>query len=360
MQQGPPFSSDYVASRARFRAAAKTRGFDLEERSIGLTGPRGEDLTIDVARHGPSRASRVLVVSSGTHGVEGFFGAAVQTAFLERERELSSDIAIVMIHAVNPYGFAWIRRVNEDNIDLNRNFVRDGDEFRGGSESYGGFDALLNPITPPATIEPFWGQAALQLGKHGWNKMKNAIASGQYDFPRGLFFGGHRPSRSRELLSEIIPQAAAGAERVVHIDLHTGMGKWATYTLAVPYASTADRVKRLSREFGHSNVSALDPGSLLYEIRGNLGEWCEDVSGGAHYDTLLAEFGTYNPLHVISALRRENRAHHWSTDPSQTAAAKAALLETFCPESRSWQRRVTQTGLNILDRASRAAAGGLS
>ena len=33
------------------------------------------------------------------------------------------DTALVLVHANNPHGFAHQRRVNEDNIDLNRNFI---------------------------------------------------------------------------------------------------------------------------------------------------------------------------------------------------------------------------------------------
>ena len=28
-----------------------------------------------------------------------------------------------MIHGINPYGFAWLRRVTNENIDLNRNWI---------------------------------------------------------------------------------------------------------------------------------------------------------------------------------------------------------------------------------------------
>jgi len=43
---------------------------------------------------------------------------------------LAQGQAAVLVHAINPYGFAWTRRVNEDNVDLNRNFVdHDGSNY---------------------------------------------------------------------------------------------------------------------------------------------------------------------------------------------------------------------------------------
>lgn len=125
------FSPDYRLARQRFRDAARAAGFALEEHPIEQEGPRGEVLTIDVARKGPPRPRSVLAVSSGTHGVEGFFGSAVQLAWLESGAALPAEDAALLIHAVNPFGFAWVRRVNEDNVDLNRNFLCAGQTYEG-------------------------------------------------------------------------------------------------------------------------------------------------------------------------------------------------------------------------------------
>lgn len=78
------FSSDYAAARQRFRQAASRLGWRLEAHPIGATGPGGDELTIDVGHSSGGDPERVLVVSSGVHGVEGFFGSAVQVALLEQ------------------------------------------------------------------------------------------------------------------------------------------------------------------------------------------------------------------------------------------------------------------------------------
>ena len=128
------FSPDYATARARFRAAAEAKGWVLQALPIAAEGPRGIELTIDVARLGPENPRRVVVVSSGTHGVEGYFGSAVQLALLEgawADVDLPDDTGLLLVHAVNPYGFAWNRRVNEDNVDLNRNFLLAAEGFEG-------------------------------------------------------------------------------------------------------------------------------------------------------------------------------------------------------------------------------------
>ncbi len=45
-----------------------------------LPGPQGENLYTDVARVGPVTASRLMLVVSGTHGVEGYYGSDCQIA----------------------------------------------------------------------------------------------------------------------------------------------------------------------------------------------------------------------------------------------------------------------------------------
>src|SRR5262252_5152727 len=119
------FSANYREARERFcaaaeRASARLGRYLLPERH----GPQGESLSIDVARLGPERSRDALVVLSGTHGVEGLAGAGCQVGFLtDRLYEaLPSSACALLVHALNPHGFAWLRRVNEDNVDLNRNF----------------------------------------------------------------------------------------------------------------------------------------------------------------------------------------------------------------------------------------------
>src|SRR5512139_1654614 len=109
-------------ARARFRSAASAARFELSEHPIAARGPDGGTLALDVARRGPRNPRATLFLSSGMHGVEGFFGSALQLTALEQlfgEKAPSAHLAVVMLHALNPYGFAWRRRVNEDNVDLN-------------------------------------------------------------------------------------------------------------------------------------------------------------------------------------------------------------------------------------------------
>lgn len=222
------FSGDYDTARRKFREAAREAQATLQKYPLDVAGSEGQELTIDVATIGEPNDGSVLVISSGTHGVEGFFGSAVQTAWLQSCREgfgLRRNAAMVLVHAVNPYGFSWLRRVNEDNVDLNRNFLAPGEKYEGAPSGYSELNAFLNPATPPSTWEPFRIKAFWKILRHRMPAMKSAVAVGQYDFPKGLFFDGRQPAQSTRIVQEQFPEWIGEASNIAHIDLHTDLAR---------------------------------------------------------------------------------------------------------------------------------------
>ncbi len=178
----------------------------------------------------------MLIHSSGLHGVEAFAGSAIQLQWLaEGIRPLSEDAAIVLAHVLNPYGMAWLRRFNENNVDLNRNFLAPQDKFEGAPEGYQNLDAFLNPTTPPSR-DLFYLRGAGLLARHGMAPLKRAIAGGQYVNPKGLFFGGHRLEQGPAAFQQYLDDHLAGVERIVAIDIHTGLGRFGHDRLLVDEA----------------------------------------------------------------------------------------------------------------------------
>ena len=193
------FSSSYDEARSRFRSACERHGAQQEALALDLQGPSGEALTIDLAWFGPRDAKRVVVTSSGTHGIEGYMGSAAQLAVLDRDLTLPAGVALLMIHAVNPYGFAFRRRVNEDNIDQNRNFLLAGEAYAGCPQGYHALNAMLNPTRAPKrrlSAPAFIARAVGRIARAGLGPLKGAVAGGQYTYPLGVFYGGSEPSRS--------------------------------------------------------------------------------------------------------------------------------------------------------------------
>ena len=104
--------------------------------------------------------------------------------------------------ALNPYGYAWGRRADAANVDPNRNFLLPGEEYRGSPDGYRHFNPLLNPERPPGRWDPFVLHAWVALARHGLPALKQALVGGQYDYPKGVFFGGHGPSATHLALKE--------------------------------------------------------------------------------------------------------------------------------------------------------------
>ena len=362
MTNRSPFSDDYATAKGRFCGAAHAMGLRQEKLLVDVPKPDGSDLSIDVAFAGSEQPSRVLIVTSGLHGVEGFFGSAIQVALLEdvlRRDGVPSGVAIVLVHALNPFGFSKIRRFDDENIDLNRNFLLQGEEFKGCPDRYAELDGLLNPRKPPRRFDPFPIRASLAIARYSLDAVKQAVAGGQYEYPLGLFFGGKGPSRTQSLLKEQLPRWVGGAERVMHIDFHTGIGGWAEYKLLLVEAME-DRKAQLAEVFGADKVESASTGATpsgrgktAFEAKGDSITWCcKEVLRDRHYVGLGAEFGTYRVIPVLAALRAENQAHHWGKPhrPS-TVRAKARLKEVFVPKDPSWRSATLAKGVEIVQRA---------
>src|SRR5882724_9425436 len=101
------FPESFAQGRARFREAAQSAGARISSHANPATGPSGEALSTETAWLGPSDAGRLLLGMAGTHGAEGFCGSGIQTGWLETGvfTRLPLDTAVLLIHAINPYGF---------------------------------------------------------------------------------------------------------------------------------------------------------------------------------------------------------------------------------------------------------------
>jgi hypothetical protein len=346
------FSPDYATARQRFRAAAAALGGTLESHPITATGPQGQplDLTIDVARIGPADARRLVVASGGLHGVEGFFGSAVSVALLQHCAALPADTALLLMQALCPFGFDQLRRADEANIDLNRNFLPDGERYNGSSPGYAALDGLLNPPRPPG-FDLFRPRLILAHVRLGGTALRYAVAGGQYEYPRGLFYGGSGPSAAHRLLREHLPRWLGSAEGVIHFDFHTGLGPWATHKLLTTAAEGSPRDRWLREQFGQA-VESTAGGPTAYPTRGGLDEWCERRFADRGYVCFCAEFGTYGPVAVLEAVRAENQAHHWSpADAPVRRAVKNRLVEVFAPANPEWRRKVVGDAVEMVRRA---------
>ena len=349
------FSPDYATARRRIREAAARLGCEIKSYPSGGKGPDGEDLTLDAIITPGSGLDRTLVLSSGIHGVEGFLGSAVQLGLLEEwaaHKESLPTVRCVLLHGLNPFGFAWRRRVNESNVDLNRNLLLEGEAYAGSPAGYARLDALLNPERGPSSLEPVTLKLLLAIARYGMPALKQTVAAGQYDHPRGLFYGGNGPSRLSEILSEHFDDWIGDSRRVMHLDFHTGLGAHATCKLLIDYPLGDAQRAQLGSWFGPGALEEADAPAVAYKARGTFGRWCVARYPERDYLYAAAEFGTCKPVDVVASLRAENQAHHFCRpQDASTERAKRRLMEMFCPSSVAWRRRVLEHGRQLVAQA---------
>jgi len=343
------FADSYADAKSRFLASATAVDATLHCFPVG----QATDLSIDVAILGNHDASHTTVISSGLHGVEGFFGSAVQLAWLSHIADPAKiGSRVVLIHVINPHGFANLRRWNEDNVDLNRNFCASTHDYQGAPPSYASLDRLLNPPSPPSRFEPFRIKAIAKILQAGLPAIKQAVAGGQYEYPRGCFFGGHGLCESSRIVEEHYHDWVGDSQHIIHLDLHTGLGKYAQCKLLLEQQQSR---QSYVGTFGDQRVEAKasEPAvGTAYDASGSMGSWLHKSMKNRDFRFALAEFGTYGVLRVLAALRAENRAHFFAAPESSCyRRAKTDLRECFCPSDTRWRNEVVRTGIEIIQQA---------
>lgn len=328
----------YRVARDRFLAAAHSRGATLEKSVLPVhEGLEGEELAVDVARLGPDDAPDVVVVVSGTHGVEGYCGSALQTWWLERGAPgRPPGVAVELVHALNPFGMSWVRRTNEDGVDLNRNVI----DWSAPPPANPGYDEIADLLVPPD-----WSEATRArtdsvllelLTERGLESFQQTISGGQYDHPGGVFHGGRGPAWSNEWLRSWFGRALTGYARAVILDLHTGLGPWGVGELITSEPLDSPAHQRAGRWWGPvtsmvdgDGVSAVLTGDWLVAAPGWLPD--SEVTGVA------LEFGVLDPVSTLQALRADAWLHaHGDPRSAEGDRIRAQVRAAFADDDPSW------------------------
>jgi len=353
MQATDFFAPDYAAARGKFREAVRAAGLGLREHRHPGRGPDGEALSTDSVWIGPASASRLLLGISGTHGVEGFCGSGCQTGWLRSGAlaRLPADTACLLIHALNPYGFAWQRRVNEDNVDLNRNFVR----HDGGYPENSGYRELRPAICPEEWTEASRAAADAVLAayaeKHGAMALQEAVSAGQYFDPDGVFYGGSGAVWSHRTLAAILKERASQVRELGCIDLHTGLGPYGYGEIIDLHDEGEPGRARLSAWFGGEATLLQSGTSSSAKVSGDTSRGIAEALPRAAVACVGLEYGTRPLKEVLDSLRADNWLHvHGRLDSREGREIKAQIRAAFYQEKADWKEMVLERSLDVLRR----------
>lgn len=349
------FAPDYARARERFRAAAEARGARVESHVLARRGRAGEELAVDAAWLGPEAPARALVVSSGIHGAEGFAGSAIQHRLLAEQWDglaLPADTGLLVVHALNPFGFSHGRRVNESNVDLNRNFVAHPDGHE-PNPLYERLHPVVNPERLDDESERALGEALAEfVREHGFPTLQEVLTRGQYVHPEGVQFGGARDEASNRVVRALARSATRGARRVAWVDLHTGLGPWGEVEMIFEVEPDHPWYRRGRAWYGEAARSTLAGESVSAPLCGVLELGLADAfDPEVELTPCAAEFGTYEPVRVFRAMRADNWLHqHGDPDSGPGRAITAEVLEVFAPAAADWRARVLDEGARVVER----------
>jgi len=349
------FAATYAEARERFLEAAKARGLPVTRHVHPVArGAQGEELSIDVASLGRAEAREALILISGTHGGEGFCGSGCQVNFLRDDALLKefedAGVRVVLLHALNPYGFSHIRRTNEDNVDLNRNF-RDFSQPIPPNTDYAEVHGFMVPSTWPPSPENE-GRLMAYVKARGERVLQNATSGGQCEFPDGLFYGGVRPAWSNAILRKVMREHGAGARTLGVIDFHTGLGLYGHGEKILAARDVAADIARTKAWWGDDVTSFHDGTSTSAPLTGVNFNAVYDECPGVAYAGIALEYGTLSMMAVLQALRGDQWLDNHPDAPEEVRRAiKKQMRDGFYQDADDWKRMVYEQAMTHTRRA---------
>lgn len=298
-----------------------------------LKGPHNEDLYIDILYRIQNPELPTFLLISGTHGVEGYFGSLCQKEFLKSHLSHATQWNWIIVHALNPYGMAWYRRTNDQNVDLNRNSRAD---FKENNHQFTKLLPFLKNSQWLQIIKPF-----IQLGPRG---LTQAMAMGQYTYPDQIFYGGAAAQWELTALKKILSQITPPGSDVFVADLHTGLGPNAYQSLIFEFPDKKQQIQKLQKQLQKKLVIPLSqPG--FYQATGTLSQFTQALFSQQECLHLTFEIGTHHFLRVLSALMSSNK--HYTQYQSFSPSEAQKSLNAFFPKDRTWQKTVVSDFLKV-------------
>lgn len=345
------FPDNYSSARKRW--LAKLELLRLEQYYVPFPcedkGPDDESLITDTVWLGSTEAENVMILIAGTHGVEGFAGSAVQLDYLRMLAtgciQLDQNTAILLVHALTPWGYAWLRRCDANGVDLNRNAV----DFSQPLPVNPGYEALkpaFESMDPGQRAQIFadWESA------HGRTSLESAISAGQYFDYTGPFYGGKAPAHGRLVCEKLINDYQLVKRNIAVIDIHTGLGPYGYGEIICDHLPESEGAAVAKIWYGDA-VTLPELGTSSSVPKFGLLDFLWHKIMNKHSCYITLEFGTYRTEHLFEVLLRDHQL--WSQPANEQSKAEHSLKmrQHFCPDDVIWKEMVLFRARQVLNQA---------
>lgn len=349
MQASSFFKNNYKDARNLFIKQAIKANFNIYNKQLpNQNGPFGEGLFIDVATKG--HGNKAIIIISATHGTEGYAGSAIQSAFLEDFEE--QNYKIILIHALNPFGFAWNTRFNEDNIDINRNFLEDFTDLPQNPNYFEIHNILVTQDFNDEIIDKSHSQLIQYGRENGFDKLRQSLTQGQYEYQNGFYFGGLDKSWSYLQLVNILDKELENIDEFALIDIHTGLGNFAMPTLISSSDIYSDDFRNSSKVFGLAS-STHGKDCVSAPLNGCLENFLHKRYINKKRSIIALEFGTTDPLYALKATQMNIWTFNAGIIQTQSGYRNnCKYLGAFYVNNDDWKQKIIENGIKTIKSAT--------
>lgn len=353
------FFNEYEEVRAHFLdkvAQLEASGITTESESYAIDETEG--LYIDTVYVPANEKKNLIVLTTGVHGIEGYIGSVMLDVFWDEVYPTldKENTGILVVANINPYGMKYHRRFNENNVDLNRNFILDWESFDlATNKDYPQVDEFLGPDKAMGNLFwhelGFYGSMIKQLFSAGVDTVSNAVTGGQYEYAEGIYYGGVEDQKSTAYVKDIFEKTLTGNyENIVHIDVHSGYGP--RYNMVIFNSIYEDLTEEESKEaFGYDYIIAYDSESF-YPTTGDTTDfyyrlWEQLGKQNILFSTCF-EFGTigdafWDTVKSMKYTVEENRNYWYPSDNGITnATIRERYHEMYYPTEKAWREKTVE------------------
>ena len=302
--------------------------------------------------------TNLIVLTTGVHGMEGYIGAVMLDVFFEEIYPAlnTGNTGILVVANVNPYGMKYLRRYNENNVDLNRNFILDWENFDlASNRDYPKVEKFLGPTGEIGNAlwheVGFYASLAKEALTTGADTVSDALLTGQYEYPQGVYYGGTGDEVSTAYLKDVFYQCLAGSyENIVHIDIHSGYGPRYNMVIFNSVYETMNEAETKAA-FGYDYVLSYDSEGF-YATTGDTTDFFYRLKDHMESDKTLFstcfEFGTigdafFDTILSLKYTVDENRNHWYPTDNAISAEiVHENYMELYYPTETEWREKTVE------------------
>lgn len=296
---------------------------------------------------------KLLIINSGLHGIEGYTGSAIQLMFMDKILNANQleNMGVLFIHGLNPYGFKYHRKVTENNVDLNRNCVTHTDMYKSKNDGYKKLTSLLMPEgtvdTRSMRNQYFYLLAIYKIIQESMPVLRQAALQGQYDFDKGIYYGGQEYEPQIALLKPFLKEKMNEYNMVLNVDLHTAYGERGKMHLFLNPIEDVTVKNGIETIFKDVDID-WGGGKDFYTINGEYIGWANNLADESTLCLpMLFEFGTLNSQKTFGSLKsiqvmiNENQsAHYGFKNEKSEAEVKQYFDEMYYPSSPVWRSKV--------------------